>query len=46
MEDKTKGYHSGDNCPECKKGNLQPRVTSNKSAEYVQCNNCSWNSMR
>ena len=48
MDDLTKGYYSGDNCPSCTKGNLEIREThkSGSKASYAQCMNCSWNSMR
>lgn len=48
MEDLTKGYNSGDHCPSCKKRNLEQREThkSASKAKYVQCMNCSWNSLR
>lgn len=48
MEDKTKGYRSGNNCPKCQKGNLEPRETGRQAsqAKYVQCSSCSWNSLR
>jgi hypothetical protein len=48
MDDLTKGYKSGDSCPSCKKGNLEPREThkSGSKAKFVQCMNCSWSSLR
>jgi formate dehydrogenase maturation protein FdhE len=54
MEDKTKGYSSGDKCPQPKCGGLiQSRtgttVQGGKEVpgfRYAQCSKCSWNSLR
>lgn len=47
MKIKTNGLHSGDTCPQCKKGNIEIRETvGGEKIKYAQCGKCSWNSLR
>ncbi len=54
MTDETRGYKSGDKCPDCSKGIVTIRVTvtvtpgkGNKvNVRYACCSRCSWATYR